>query len=565
MQPIVVRARRTDGDGAAMMPEKIGRFRIRVLGPLRVSAPDGRDATPRGRRARAALGALAVAREGRRGRAWLQALLWSDRTEKRGSDSLRQCLTEIRRAFGDESALLSEDGAVALNPARVAVDLAAEVARAQRAGGAPPEFLEGLDIPDPEFEDWVRDMRSHLAARIGEDGIEVADAAPHLPSGPHFVIATRAAPTESPTARLFAEAFNDSVARSLAENGATLVYDEDAGNSATERLALLRLSTAGVAVDGEAALSARLMAGDDARVLWSGRWAGSAALSTLTDNAALMNLCCRARDAAVDALLAASEASEAARAAALGYVAQREMFEMTPRGFQAADALLAEAAELDDRPAFSAWRAVTRAHMLVERSGGDPAALAEEAEAFAADALERGPDSAAVLAGASHARLIVCDDVEGAAELAQRCVALDPFEPWGWSSLANALLRSRREPEALAYSRKAHGAARHSRARFWWDMNACVASALNGHIEDAIRFAEAAHRMRPSFKPPLRYAAMLNLFLGRREAFEVSFETLRQLEPELDIEGFFSDGYPMRTIQLSEVFKEAHRMRSWSA
>lgn len=31
--------------------------------------------------------------------------------------------------------------------------------------GQPPEFVDGLDIPDPEFEEWVRDQRLAFADR----------------------------------------------------------------------------------------------------------------------------------------------------------------------------------------------------------------------------------------------------------------------------------------------------------------------------------------------------------------------------------------------------------------
>src|SRR5438552_18994278 len=76
-------------------------LRISVIGAFRVLAPDGEDLTPRGRKARALLAILALTPTRRRSRPALQDKLWSDRGPEQGAASLRQTLTEIRRAFGE--------------------------------------------------------------------------------------------------------------------------------------------------------------------------------------------------------------------------------------------------------------------------------------------------------------------------------------------------------------------------------------------------------------------------------------------------------------------------------
>src|SRR5215204_6707828 len=76
-------------------------LRISVIGAFRVLAHDGEDLTPRGRKARAVLALLALTPTRRRSRSALQDKLWSDRGPEQGAASLRQALTEIRRAFGE--------------------------------------------------------------------------------------------------------------------------------------------------------------------------------------------------------------------------------------------------------------------------------------------------------------------------------------------------------------------------------------------------------------------------------------------------------------------------------
>src|SRR5881227_1168805 len=85
------------------MSDRGGRpeLRICVIGAFRVLALDGEDLTPRGRKARALLAMLGLTPAHRRSRPSLQDKLWSDRGPEQGAASLRQALTEIRRAFGN--------------------------------------------------------------------------------------------------------------------------------------------------------------------------------------------------------------------------------------------------------------------------------------------------------------------------------------------------------------------------------------------------------------------------------------------------------------------------------
>ena len=114
--------------------------------------PDGTDATPPGRRSRAILAMLALAPRGERSRVWLQDRLWSDRGQEQGGASLRQELSALRahfRRIGLDPVVIERDR-VRLRPGSVALDI-------DLPGGASPseQLLEGFDIPDREFEEWL--------------------------------------------------------------------------------------------------------------------------------------------------------------------------------------------------------------------------------------------------------------------------------------------------------------------------------------------------------------------------------------------------------------------------
>src|SRR6516164_896850 len=134
---------------------------IRVIGAFRLLAHDGQDLTPLGRKARALLAILALTPTRRRSRPALQDKLWSDRGPEQGAASLRQTLTEIRRAFGARyrDCLVSDMRGVGLDPDRVIVDLDTADLSEFASTVEAPLLLEDIDVADQEFEHWLRDRR----------------------------------------------------------------------------------------------------------------------------------------------------------------------------------------------------------------------------------------------------------------------------------------------------------------------------------------------------------------------------------------------------------------------
>src|SRR6056297_616474 len=141
-----------------------GRPILRLAGPFRVETPTRTDVTARGRRAQAILAILALSPQGLRSRRWLQDKLWSDRPQPQAAASLRQELSALKRHFEavDLDILDIARDTVGLRPGAACLDLG-------RDDAATSELLEGFDIGDPEFEDWLRLERSRF-----EDGRGIA-------------------------------------------------------------------------------------------------------------------------------------------------------------------------------------------------------------------------------------------------------------------------------------------------------------------------------------------------------------------------------------------------------
>lgn len=139
-----------------------------------MTAPDGRDLTPRLAKAQGLLLMLLTGSEGARGRAWVQDILWSDRAPEQAAASLRQTLSTIRKSLAEFRDVLQADRRVlSLDMARLSVD----------ATGT-SDFAEGLDIRDPEFDAWLAAERARVeppAARAPSRSLPTRSSPPPRP------------------------------------------------------------------------------------------------------------------------------------------------------------------------------------------------------------------------------------------------------------------------------------------------------------------------------------------------------------------------------------------------
>src|SRR5215471_16088510 len=142
----------------------LGGFQVRVA---------GRVVDVLGRKERALLAVLGMPPGEPRSREKLAALLWSDRSDKQARDSLKQALLRLRKSFGSLHPLpmVTDRASVTLDRADIGVDV--EEFEQLVAKGTPDglaramelyrgDLLEGLDIRDPAFEEWLLFERQRL-------------------------------------------------------------------------------------------------------------------------------------------------------------------------------------------------------------------------------------------------------------------------------------------------------------------------------------------------------------------------------------------------------------------
>lgn len=211
-----------------------------LVGPLRLRDMLGSDLTPKGMKAQGMLALIGTSPVLRRSRAWLQDKLWSDRAPEQGAASLRQCLVRIRSALGRHVGCLETDRTwVAFDPGRVQVRRDCGPVAARDA-----EFLEGIDIRDPEFEHWIRDQRMAYADQYdlaceadARAGFAMAGPEHSSSRPPAIGLVTRCASGDGAGGRLLADQIIELVAVALLDHSGVEIVDL---RSAPERDSLPR-------------------------------------------------------------------------------------------------------------------------------------------------------------------------------------------------------------------------------------------------------------------------------------------------------------------------------------
>jgi DNA-binding SARP family transcriptional activator/tetratricopeptide (TPR) repeat protein/TolB-like protein len=170
-----------EGDPA---PFGVAPFELRVLGAFELAhRPSGALIPISAAKMRALIAYLAAAPRNAEVRRTLAGLLWASSGEDQARQSMRQLLSNFRRNVGPDVAGLVafDDSLVSLDPSLVAIDrtrlmnvagdadLASLVETADLYRG---DFAPGLDIAEPEFDEWLRAERM----RCREAAIKLFDA-----------------------------------------------------------------------------------------------------------------------------------------------------------------------------------------------------------------------------------------------------------------------------------------------------------------------------------------------------------------------------------------------------
>jgi tetratricopeptide (TPR) repeat protein len=537
---------------------------INVIGRFRVVRSDGAEITPRGRKTCGLLALLALAPRKSRTRLWLQDKLWSDRGAEQAAASLRQCLCEIRQAFGaDRAALLSDMPAIGLDPNMVTIDIdnLPQGLSALAGTAGTPELLEGFDVRDQEFEDWLRVARQSFeketAALCAEPAVP-ADEADARPARPRLIITTDAACPA--TDRALAGFLAHRVAQGISEAASVRVQPADGATEAVEASAGvygLEIRTAALRAGRETALRVSLCSEDGREVLWSIVRAVPEFADHTIDHPTAQHLCNQAVDAAVEIIRRARPDAPKPAAAHLALDAVRRIFTLRQAELEEADRLLVRAQEIDARGIYPAWRAFLRTILVGERRPVPVDDLRLESEALVRQALEREPNNSNVYALAAQVNYLTLYNSEAAMMLAETSLALNPTNPLAHAHFGTASADAGVGDRGYRHALAAVAIAGNGPYRYWILNHCCVAAILTGRYREAIHYAECAHTLAPDFLPPIRYLAALYFHSGNLEKAVRFVRELKRHEPDFTVDLLRDEQYPATTLRRTPLIEIA--------
>ena len=188
----------------------------------------------------------------------------------------------------------------------------------------------------------------------------------------------------------------------------------------------------------------------------------------------------------------------------------------------------------------------------------DPTREVAEAERLGRRAVELGPDDAVALSGGGYALVFVAHDLSDGPTFIERALALNPNLAWalfssGWTKaflgdpegaitqLTHAMQLSPLDPHGF----RARG-------------GMAFAHFLAGRYEEAITWAEAALRQRPTYLASIRELAAANALAGRLSQAQKAMARLRQLDPTRRV-STVKDWVPLRRPDDLERLQEGLR------
>lgn len=527
-----------------------------LLGAFSLIGPDDRDYTPKSKKGRALLALLALSPRGTRTRIWLRDKLWSLSDEDHASGSLRQTIRELKRSISKMpvSILTVEHDSLNLQLDNVWIDF-----RAAKAGEILPEgfdpnveLLEGFDIADEEFEEWLmleRAAWANLREALGKANTVLRDPLPALvekavlrPIEPHTVvigILPSLAHGSDHVAKFVADYVTEAVARSLAEYQPVRVVNLADGFGSNIASSL--------SSDPDFLIRTRsLIIGKTASVTFLAYEAGNHLL-VLNQSEQVPQQDFIDRDFLrvnefvsqnVDHLAKIMLQPSLRRTGVpndqgtlIGYRLLVSMFELDPAKMDHALSLLEQLQDREESSLFRSLGAYASSFAVGENIGGWNQARFEQIESYTRDVLQANPFNSISLACIGHTTGFVLNRHDLASEIFARAVKLNPMQAFVWDHVALHRLYCGDLKGARLASDRAVMLGRYSPISYTYETTACMTAALQGEHARAAQIGYRSLTKQPKFHATMRYTLSALGHLGDRRAVRELRDRLIDADP----------------------------------
>ncbi|MGH1359323.1 MAG: hypothetical protein ACRBC3_11205 [Burkholderiaceae bacterium] len=526
------------------------RCRLGVLGGFSLTGPHGNSLAPRNKKECALLAMLALSSRQRRSRSWLQSRLWGDSSPRRSAANLRQALLNIRHLPDPAGSIIeSSRTEIWLNPDRVEL----EHQSALRESGLPlaGEVLEGMDIAEEPFEEWLSNIRQwyQRPRRAASSQNSLSEHRfDSTPATPTFLFQMPVADSTPQTLDAANHLLDHLIDGARTFSGALL---EDRRNISMAEDIDLRRPTP---LDCEITLRLRREGGlhmgylmvtriADRRVLWNTRVEFSA-----RRGAKHSERFARTTQLFIDFLinkeqrLAGIESAGDNAGLAVG-VALTGLF--TPGRFDMATVRRYLDTAIGTQPSGLqfALRAMTSLYQFGDRKADSDVESAISADLRAAQQLD--PSNAVIHALSGQVAGFYRLSPGVALDHTATAIALAPNNPICQVMRATSLLYAGEQSKAYSLALQARQAGRTTFVQPVVESICCMAAALSGQFQQSIVHGELAIEGAPEFRPPLLHLLGSYAHLKQGEEAIRIREKLKKRDPDFSAELLASPEYPL--------------------
>ncbi|MEL6585042.1 MAG: hypothetical protein AAFQ50_00045 [Pseudomonadota bacterium] len=504
---------------------------------------DGTDVTPIRRKERGLLALLALSPGQRKPRNILKDKLWSDRSSVQASNSLRRALCDLRRFLGPAGAAVKSDRHDIWLTAAFEID---------RGGGqdAGADLLEGLDVPDAEFEEWLRDLRQNDSGNVVMPQRRASNLrmTPRISDASTLVTIMPAAAPVGPEDTFLSALLMDTFSSRMKAEGDAEVHvgSEPTNQRISEAGAYLRLEVASVVNDGRWHVHLRAFMDRGRRFLWSGRFDLPLDFRVICDGTDLAAFVSTAL-ANIFSSLRNLRTTSRSTYLTLHRTAHR-LFTARRDDVAVAETELAALSSSSSAALALAWRAFALLTRALE-FGEDQNLLRDQAKCLIGEALILGQENPLVLALAAQVEIKLCNDLERGKHLATASLRACDQNPYALHAMSQAQLYEGAFGAAHDTALRARRMAEGMSNAFCWDMQVCLTALGIEDLATSEAAARSAHACNPDFRPALRYLTALNLIQSNRDRAVTYAAALAEREPGFVLSDLKCPSYPMHTLR----------------
>ena len=532
---------------------------LRLTGPFACRIDEGEEVDVGGPKHRALLAMLALAPDGKHSRNWLRETLWSRVEREQGADSLRQCLSALRRRLGHDFTTFpaTDRFEIGLRMDRVSVSC-------DLSDG---EFLEGVAVAEPTFTAWRERALSVVKARQA-DGQSAAYGSLRPTIGVVPFLARGNRDAERHLSDLVAQEATRILSRnrtfdvishlsSRRFTGPSLDLDAIATALGTDYVATGCIASAG----DDFRIDVDFLETASGRVVWTEAFTGRVADLIAPDSAVMAGIAHRIGMGVfrTSVELTRSNPLPHVHSHALFMSALSHMHQHRLRTFSLARHMLENLIERHpDRAPLHAWLGLwyllRQAQGIGDRSCDD-LSLARDATAAALDLDPACPVSLTIdgMAGSHHAR-----DFTLAAGRFEEAIGADPNNALAFLMYSRLLSFTGKGPEAVRYAERARVLSPRDPQEYFFEVMRATAYLVAGDLPKARSIAETAVGANPRHTSSLRCLAIAAELMGDREAARSAITMLRAREPTLTVSSYLA-AHPAGELAAGQQWARALR------